>query len=332
MNSKKIGIYDCAKVIATLLVVLAHVTRMYTGEGVVTPSNSSPFLDILTDVIYSFHMQLFTAISGAVYCYSKYKKQKYKDTGAFIIGKARRFLIPYLAFGILYVAPVMVALHFTELGFFNYTFRGICLSLDSRHLWYLLMLFGVMLIFQFGYKYIEKYPVPAFVVFFLLSMGAGRFPALFQIGNVCKYCLYFYIGYCFEKKREQLKLPAWLCPLSLCLLLLLNYTQGVIGLKHYILRFLTALAGMLFIYVLGSILCRTEITETKLYQSLLRNSFGIYLFHPMIVYVLFYYTGGLDIPPILLSTAIFLIALVISSLLTDLLRLVKLHIVIGETR
>ena len=85
MQENKIQTYDCAKVIATLLVVIAHITRMYTGEGVVTPSHPSPFLNALTDFIYSFHMQLFTAISGAVYCYSRCKKQKYTDTKRFLL-------------------------------------------------------------------------------------------------------------------------------------------------------------------------------------------------------------------------------------------------------
>ena len=44
-NSKKVEQYELIKVIATILVVLAHITRMYTGEGVVNPLNESLILN-----------------------------------------------------------------------------------------------------------------------------------------------------------------------------------------------------------------------------------------------------------------------------------------------
>lgn len=148
--------YDCVKVITSVLVVLAHTTRMYTGEGVIIPSVPSPFLHLLTDVIYSFHMPLFTAVSGAVYCYCRIKKHKYTNPKAFIAGKAKRLLVPYFAFGILCVAPVMVCYHFTDEDFIPYVFHGILLSLNNRHLWYLVMLFAVTLFFRLSHRYIEN--------------------------------------------------------------------------------------------------------------------------------------------------------------------------------
>ena len=73
-NSKKVEQYELIKVIATILVVLAHITRMYTGEGVVNPLNESLILNYLTKFIYSFHMPLFVAVSGAIYYYVKVRK------------------------------------------------------------------------------------------------------------------------------------------------------------------------------------------------------------------------------------------------------------------
>jgi len=60
------------------LVVIAHVTRRYTGLGVVTPSIHSNLLSKLTGFIYSFHMPLFICITGMVYGYC-IEQGKYKE-------------------------------------------------------------------------------------------------------------------------------------------------------------------------------------------------------------------------------------------------------------
>ena len=99
-NSKKVEQYELIKVIAIILVVLAHITRMYTGEGVVNPLNESLILNYLTKFIYSFHMPLFVAVSGAIYYYVKVKLNKYNDNKIFVKNKAKRLLIPYMVFGV----------------------------------------------------------------------------------------------------------------------------------------------------------------------------------------------------------------------------------------
>lgn len=329
MNTNQTEPYDCSKIIATLLVVLAHITRMYTGEGVITPSNSSSFLHFLTDFIYSFHMQLFTAISGAVYYYSKYKKQKYKYSKTFILNKAKRLILPYFAFGILYVAPVMTGFHFTERRIFEYIFHGIILSLDSRHLWYLMMLFGIFILFGLGAHLIEKYPVLIFFLFLILSITAGHFPGYFQVNNICKFLIYFYIGFCYEKIRDRMNFHWSLCIISFILLSALNYTLWI-GINVYLIRFLAAVSGMVFVYTLSGLFCRPSITSSRLYTLLRRNSFGIYLFHPMIIYILFFFTGQMNIPPLLLTLISFVVSLLASVLFSSALRFFKLKILLGE--
>ena len=98
--------YDAGKAVAIVLVVLAHVTRWYTGQGVNTPIQSSRPLALLTEYIYMFHMPLFIFVSGCVYgiCIDK---GKYKDNVKFLLNKIRRLLIPYYIWGILVVAPLM---------------------------------------------------------------------------------------------------------------------------------------------------------------------------------------------------------------------------------
>lgn len=50
--------YDFLKVVTTVLVVFAYVTTMYSGEGIITPYNSSETLKYVTKFVYAFHMPL----------------------------------------------------------------------------------------------------------------------------------------------------------------------------------------------------------------------------------------------------------------------------------
>ena len=107
---------------------------MYTGTGVVIPYNASDGLNHLTNIIYSFHMPLYMSVSGMVYALCIHDYQKYQDTAQFLKNKAVRLLIPYLFFGICYVAPVMCLLGFTDQSYLHYCWDGIVLAHNNRHL------------------------------------------------------------------------------------------------------------------------------------------------------------------------------------------------------
>lgn len=57
--------------------------------------------------------------------------------------KLIRLLVPFIIFGIIYVAPVMVLCGFTDESYFSYCVNGILLARNSRHLWYLIVLFEI---------------------------------------------------------------------------------------------------------------------------------------------------------------------------------------------
>lgn len=72
------------------------------------------------------------------------------------------------------------------------------------------------------------------------------------------------------------------------------------------------------------------IENTKLYQLIVPNSFGIYLFHSMIIYWLEFIAIPYEIPPILLSLGVFAISLTLSISLTIAVRNIGWGIIIGE--
>lgn len=62
----------------------------------------------------------------------------------------------------------------------------------------------------------------------------------------------------------------------------------------------------------------------------IKNGFGIYLFHPMIIYVLYVWLGQRDIQPWVLCIGITAAAYLASDYLTRLLRRCRLGVLIGE--
>lgn len=145
---EKSKVYDVVKVITTLLVVIAYVTRMYTPTGVFDPLNESKILDHLTEYIYKFHMPLFVCVSGCVYGYCV-EAGKYQNNKFFLKSKVKRLLIPYFFCGSFYVAPIMQLLRIDTQGYWKYCVSGIILSYNSRHLWYIFALFWIFILAMF---------------------------------------------------------------------------------------------------------------------------------------------------------------------------------------
>ena len=107
MNMKKDCVIESMKGFTILLVVVAHVSKMYTPKGAIPVSGDNSFLLYLTNYIYTFHMPVFVAISGMVYYICKVNFNKYDDGFSFLKNKFKRLMIPFIAFLLLMVIPVL---------------------------------------------------------------------------------------------------------------------------------------------------------------------------------------------------------------------------------
>lgn len=72
------------------------------------------------------------------------------------------------------------------------------------------------------------------------------------------------------------------------------------------------------------------ICETGWFKELKKNGFGIYIFHPMIIYVLFYYFGSYNVSPVILCGLIFLVSYTFSYFLSVMMRKIHLSFLLGE--
>lgn len=311
---------DIIKFFGILLVVFGHVTRMYTPVGLITPLESSSVLAITTSIIYSFHMPLFVFVSGMTFGVTC-KKKSYQDFTSFASNKAKRLMIPYFVFALFWVLPFMVGFGFRP--FLPYLTKGLLLSLDSRHLWYVWMLFNVFLLF-WGLRFLfEKLHIPDWAILlvsaslFLLRTKYSVCP-YFEINNALTYQFWFTIGYFAIQYKSTFRTCL---PIIVVMGLVGNYCVGG-GKTVY------ALTGIYVFYRSAPWL--KAITTTRLFDLINKNSFGIYLFHPIIIYLLFYIFGDLPVNPYLLTALVFLTSTAASILLTELVRRKNMGVIIGE--
>lgn len=327
------ALYNVAKTVAALLVVIAHATVMYTPDGAYEPLNASVLMAAVTDFIYQFHMPLFVFLSGTVYAIC-IEKGKYQDNREFVINKARRLMIPYFAFGFLYVAPAMCLLGLTEQSYLRYCFDGIFLATNARHLWYLEALFWIFCMAILYKPLLNRSTgsrLAALVIALVIYYFKDHVPAYFKLRNACQYQLYFVSGAVFHYYYRQVvdlvrkvKSLCFLLPLVVLASLWFNPNRATDLVYQFAGIAMTLAACM---YILSR---HSGLLQSKWYRCLEKNSFGIYLFHPMIIYTLFHFLGGFDIPPVLLSFGATAVAILVSIGATNLMRKLRLQILIGE--
>ncbi|MDD6039011.1 MAG: acyltransferase [bacterium] len=289
MEEKK-RFYNILKVITTILVVFAHSSRMYTGKGVVIPANSSEVLSFLTEWVYSFHMPLFISISGMVYGYCVEDKGKYRNTLKFLSSKMKRLIIPYFVFGIAYVAPCMVLFKFTSESYFRYCWNGILLATDARHLWYLVVLFEIFVLCAAGQNVLNRIGSlnKYFSLFFicialLLSVCANEVSSIFQFSSLCYYLVYFYCGILCNRYYSKINNFA---KNKLIMAVALLVTLWLINDNAWGAAFAKAISGgLLFIGISAHF--RTDCKHYNMIKELCQNGYGVYLFHPVLIYILY---------------------------------------------
>ncbi len=136
-NSNRYTEVDIARGIGIFFVVLGHSIKQ-TGV-------SAEWIRILTYVIYSFHMPLFFCLSGFVS--AKILSMKRPERVSYVLGRARRLLVPYFVIGILYIP---VKLRMSALAVKPFAVTDIWKLLIGQNpdvsLWFLYILFLIELI------------------------------------------------------------------------------------------------------------------------------------------------------------------------------------------
>ena len=226
-------------------------------------------------------------------------------------------MVPYFVFGLFYVMPIMLIFNFTDDNVIEYIIKGILLCLNSRHLWFLYYLF----IYFLTYKLIIRDNPNIIFVTILVIMSLLEIPLL---SNLSLYAVYFTMGFLFNFYYD-IYFKSFKRNIAIVCISLVMYIFAIY------LKFPVLITNSIGIVVFGTLLSLIRINDkNKLYKLLLNNSMGIYLFHPMIIYILFYYWGQYNVYPVILSSIISIISFAVSLFITIIIRKTKLRCILGE--
>lgn len=312
------------RAITTLLVVIGHTTRLFTSKGAfcnITPPYDNvniPIMSVLTDGIYSFHMPLFFILSGWVFALCLETKPKYLSSKYFITNKFKRLLIPYLFWGVFVVIPVVRLLNLNQDSIIKHILKGLLMGQDCRHLWFLSSLFIVFLVSYYVYKLLQKcnhvlskrlfvfLVLPLTILLHYFSVF-DFFPKYFEIDSFTFYMVFFIIGVSSYVYRQNVII-------QMSLIVILSILLGFVG-----------ILGVLIV-ILISILFNVLNTSFTVFE---KNSMGIYLAHPIILYILFYAFGN-KINAYILAPLMIIISVIVSNFVVTIIRRYGITDIIGE--
>ena len=116
----------------------------------------------------------------------------------------------------------------------------------------------------------------------------------------------------------------------MCIILMLVLT--ILSYMYFQIPFSNILKAMMGSLVFIGMVSYIDISiiDTKIGRRLQKNGFGIYLFHPMIIYILYFYLGSVNLSPLALCFGIATVSYVLSSIFTEVFRKLHLTLLVGE--
>lgn len=294
MNNRKLNFLDISKVITCILVVTGHVFCRYRLEDWIGWGGHDEFLTQVASYIYSFHMPLFFIISGYVY-----GKQMSRDIDSsvskkftFINKKIKRLIVPYIFFSIPLTLVLYYVGHFQGSIFENY-YHTFLVSNDT-YLWFLPCLFLISILYNSLGTYIQSRLYLFLLIFAGLCVSSVYLPYEFQIGNITRYSFFYLIGVMAQQNEKQLsklfttKNAGGVLLLHLIFFYLEMKTWGYV-LINDILSIICALFGSLLVLTISFLISNDSILRSKIVVCFIRDGYSVYLIHPMLIYILYYY-------------------------------------------
>lgn len=349
-KSNKLEYINVLRILALILVILAHSSAVYTGAwGFKLVNNKSKTIKYITKCFQTFRMPLFVFISGYLYHFNRVKLGKYKSFPEFVKKKAKRLLIPYLMVGILFMIPVQMIfnIYSDNESFFYKVVNEILLANMPGHLWFLLALFNIFMIFYLVEEYVNKKSIifnkKGIVINFIILICIGFFtrniPNFYQFQSSLEYFVFFYMGYVFseyfedirnyvEKRRYVLFIHSAF--FNIHYFLLNSIKNSALWFKgvRFLFRKITSMLGVTFMFMYSLKFCEdTERLDKFMNNSIIKlidnNKFYTYLFHQPVLKIVLVNIGDIDISPFVVVNILFWSTLAISLLLAVVTKKIK---------
>lgn len=289
----KVPEYDIIRLIGTILVVMGHsaYTTMITQTGGividVSYGHMQEIILLFVRLVYSFHMPMFIALSGALF----YLTGTYKlGFLRMIKGKANRLLIPFIITSFFWSIPLKAISGYWQQSEepIKDIIIGQFVRFDNNHLWYLISLLLVFLCFYSLIKYQINPLIIGFVCicFFVISQLFSY--NYFGIQKAMMYSVWFGGGILYEANRTYIK--RFMQHLSSQIIFIFT----TVCVYYIYLRYcknnefvysMLAFFGMGAVYILALYLEKTKLLCIKGIKKILQYSFEIYLISDPINYL-----------------------------------------------
>lgn len=181
-----------------ILVVMGHVVgRWKMTDKFFIPVNESQIFPYVSEFINSFHMSLFFALSGFLYCYQVHENKKYDNFFKFGLNKFKRLIVPFLITAALFAPVVLFTTRKTDSLLL--VLQNIIVGTQGYHLWYLPALFHVFIFVMIGGRFLTRertlLNLCVIVISFIISCYYYIIPFHFYIKDAAIYLFFFLAGY-----------------------------------------------------------------------------------------------------------------------------------------
>lgn len=300
-RNEKVVEFDILRVIVTLLVIIGHSTYYvisskyggcdYTDFTLPEVSVFYRLTEYVGSVIYMFHMPLYMALSGALFGLKEgvggYKSYKY-----LIADKIKKLLLPFVAVTLIYSLPLkyISGYYNSSENVFRDVFMGQILLQGNTHLWFLPVLFLIFILAYSINKYVHLSQGFILGALYLFSLTSG-ITHISLIDQVLYYTFWFYLGYCFEGKRERIndrinrhsyEVLAYMALFLFVAVMkkLIPDNQGSPDLYVItkLLESICAILGCYIVYVLSYMMTKIRLSENKYFKIIRDNTLGLYLY------------------------------------------------------
>lgn len=329
------------KTVLMIIIVAYHSILYWNGswfDG--QPIFSSAVLPVIARWLNSFHIYTFALVSGYIFSFLRFETEKYNNFGKFVKNKAKRLLIPYAFIAAVWVIPVAVIL--LDYGVKD-VLKSYVLGIAPSQLWFLLMLFGVFIIFYVLSDFFKKQSIFVGGVTVIAFWGVGTLgmilvPNVFQVFRAFVYVPFFWLGLKMRQCGSALlkKVPLLVWALADMLLFVVDeYSSKQSGTIFkvlnlgigFVLNIVGAITAFLILQRLADVI---KWKESKFVKLLSKHSMTVYLFHQQVIYVFIYFLNG-KVNPYFNALINFLGAMVISLAISVLLNKFKVtRFLIGE--
>ena len=287
------------KTVLMLSVLFYHAILFFSGTWFTAdPAEISRPLTYLARWMNTFHIYGFALVSGYLFYYSRIECGKYPTYGGFLLTKVKRLLLPYLFVVTLWVIPF-------HWYFFRCSFSVIVdkyiLGKSASQLWFLLMLFGVFLLFYPFARLFHRFPLAGAAFVLLAYVTSIRAPwgflGYYGLRNALAYLPFFWLGFVLRQYKDArftsllLRIPAPIPPAVHIALFALREYLGTLSLGASftpllrLLQFAVTTGGALAAYLTLRRLALRVRWERPFFLQLARCSMPIYLFHQQLVYI-----------------------------------------------